>query len=122
MNYRPATTICAALALAVLAGCSTPIMKILPGVGHQARVADYYAINVVGNDAYSRGDYVGAIVEYEKMIAMRPNKIDGYMHRARSYYQMRMYSKSAADDTQAIAVLSTPEGLDELGFGDETPQ
>jgi len=82
----------------------------------------YYAINTKANAEYSSGDYQAAIADYGRMIAMNPNKVDGYYLRGMAYYKCRMFSNGAADDTQVLHLLDTPEGVAELGFGHDSPQ
>lgn len=56
------------------------------------------------------------------MIAMNPNKIDGYLLRAFAYRKVRMHTQAIADDTRALQLLNTPAGFQELGFPGSTTQ
>ncbi|BDI29964.1 hypothetical protein CCAX7_20150 [Capsulimonas corticalis] len=67
-------------------------------------------------DRYSElGNYGAAIREYDKMIAMRPNKVEGYTYRAIAEYHAGLYDRSIQDDTTGIALLNRREGILEQG-------
>ncbi len=76
--------------------------------GHAVNHSGYWDHNQRGNNAYSRGDYPGAVAEYSQMVRMRPQKVDGYDLRGMAYYREEQYRLSAQDYRTGIR-LSAPE-------------
>ncbi|BDI29965.1 hypothetical protein CCAX7_20160 [Capsulimonas corticalis] len=76
----------------------------------------YYGINSVANNYATQGNYPAAIAEYDKMIAMRPNKQDGYMLRAMAEFRAHQFKPAIRDNTTALNLLTTRAGIEEVGF------
>ncbi|MEO7719359.1 MAG: tetratricopeptide repeat protein [Capsulimonas sp.] len=65
---------------------------------------------------YSRnGNYLAAIREYDKMVALRPNKVDGYTYRAIAEAQAGLYDRAVEDNTTGIELLTQRQGIEEQG-------
>ena len=97
--------------LAVVQKCFLVVCLLVIGVtssvSAQNSKDEFYRLNNEGNDYYSRHLFKRAATEYSKMIAMFPNKVDGYVLRGMAYYRMGAYDKAIADDTKAIALQSS---------------
>ena len=75
----------------------------------------YYRHWTRGDNAVSRGDYFDAIHEYDKMVALRPNKVEGYTYRAIAEYRAGLYNQAIQDNTTGIQLLTQRRGIEEQG-------
>lgn len=80
----------------------------------------YYQINMKGNSYVAQHNYPAAIKEYTRMIDARPMKEDGYSFRGYAEYRSGLYRDAIDDYSHGLQVLSTPEGIDEIGFSSTT--
>lgn len=64
--------------------------------------------NLSGNADVERGDFAAADTEYGQMIALRPQRVAGYMLRAISEFKQGLMSQSINDDTAALARTTEP--------------
>ena len=123
MNTRP-IMIASIIGIFVLSVAATlylgvrAVSKISSGAGLLGLFGGggYYGVNSVANSRAQQGDAAGAIAEYDKMVAMRPNKVDGYLLRAMEEFRIREFRRSIQDDTTALNLLQTRAGIMELGF------
>lgn len=65
--------------------------------------------NLAGNAAAERGDFAKADDEYGQMIALRPQRADGYLLRAISEAQEGQPSAAIRDNTSALLYAQDPE-------------
>ena len=79
-------------------------------IGHSFGQSGYWDHNRRGNDAYSRGDWPGAVAEYDQMVQIDPQKQDGYALRGMAYFEEEQYRLSARDYRTAIR-LSAPDAI-----------
>lgn len=84
-------------------GCLLGLIWLL---SHSSGQSGYWDHNRRGNDAYSLGDYPGAVAEYSQMVRMRPQKQDGYCLRGMAYYREQQYRLSAQDYRTAIPMFA----------------
>ncbi|MCW3059999.1 MAG: hypothetical protein JWQ02_1820 [Capsulimonas sp.] len=122
MNSRP-LLIGSVIGIFVLAAGATVfvgvrlVSRVVSGMGFGGfGGGGYYGINNTANRYASQGDYISAIAEYDKMVAMRPNKQDGYLLRAMAEFRARQFKRAIRDNTTALNLLKTRAGIEELGF------
>ena len=77
----------------------------------------FWKFKAEGDRYAAAHQYDQAIAAYDRMIAVRPLKPTGYEYRADCYYDMNRYGMVIADDNEALRLVNTPEGIEELGFG-----
>jgi len=75
-----------------------------PITAYFARQA-YWLHSARGSGCFSHEDYACAESEYGKMIALQPDRMEGYERRGEALLRLTRYSEAAADDTSALARL-----------------
>lgn len=76
---------------------------------------DYYGVYTEGDKYYNAGDYQTAITYYSRLIEMRPYRYEGYEARASAYDKAHQLVPAIRDQSQAIALLETQAGIDDIG-------
>lgn len=72
--------------------------------------------NMAGNDATERGDWDTANDDYAQMIAIRPNRVDGYLLRGMNEDKAKQYVQAIDDDTVGLTKSSIPIMRGDLFF------
>ncbi len=76
-----------------------------PITAYFARQA-YWLHSARGSSCFSHEDYPCAEAEYEKMITLQPDRVEGYERRGQALLRLTRYSEAAADDTAALSRLT----------------
>ncbi len=64
--------------------------------------------NYAGNAAAERGDFAAADAQYSQMIALRPQRVDGYLLRAINETQEGKNAEAVDDNTTALTLAREP--------------
>lgn len=87
----------------------SPLEKHSPKQEITAQLINYEDANLVniiklGDDAFAKGDYVGAIAKYNQSLKVSYNDAEIYYKRGLTHYQLGDYEMAIADYSQAIKI------------------
>lgn len=107
MTTRRLFFITLTLAWAALAGIFLATTR-NPVSAYAARQA-FWLHEASGSRLYAAGQYALAAREYTAMIALRPERMDGYQMRGRAYARLGRLREAEQDDTAALARVEATE-------------